>query len=418
MMAHTLARNGSNDKYREHLGAKQAPTEYSMDNYLPDGEKSRRLSWRAAISVLGFLLGMSVLASRYAVLHIEMLQLWLESSTLVCTLFLSIPAVLSSAAYYVCCSAIEEKYDARPREEAPRWKIQYSKFLPLSKRQEEVILGCLNAAIGGFLASALVMARLLLGYTRIYLDLEEYGVMWFSASFIVLFFYIELWAYGFHRCLHHQWFYGHFHKVHHRYQPPTAFSAIAIHPLEFVAFVLGGQWVFWIVPIHPIVGATVGMYTVYYLIDDHSGVRLTPIWPWQPTSKYHDDHHQHFNCNFGQHIMLFDQLFGTLRPQPPWAESVIVCRAVVPMTSHGLHKLSLKPCTQRSGRTCGSRRAWRAGARVCLYATLSLPMCRSTLTRGVGGRFYAHLNRKINRRHCHWVSGHSSRRADKNQLTV
>ena len=62
-----------------------------------------------------------------------------------------------------------------------------------------------------------------------------------------------------------------------------------------------------------IVAFVVSSYTMYHLIEDHSGVKKTPIWPWQPTTEYHDNHHQYFHCNFGQHILLFDQLFGTLR---------------------------------------------------------------------------------------------------------
>jgi lathosterol oxidase len=103
--------------------------------------------------------------------------------------------------------------------------------------------------------------------------------------------------------------------VHHRYQPPTAFSAVAFHPVEFAVYVIGGQILFWFVPLHPVPAAIVGGYTSYYLIEDHSGIKRTPIWPWQPTSKYHDDHHRYFHCNFGQHILLFDQLGGTLRQE-------------------------------------------------------------------------------------------------------
>jgi len=309
MLAHTLSRNGSINKLCEHLEAGSIASQYMADDYHADGEEATRLSWNSAIWVMGLLLGVCMLAGRYIVLD----PAWLEDSSLACTLFLADAAVLASAAYYSRCAFIEAEYDARPREEAAGWKIQATRFLGPAKHREEVLLSCLNAGIGAFLASALVLVRLVYGYTRIYFDVDEYGLPWFAASFVVLFFYVELWAYAFHRCLHHEWLYRRFHKIHHRYQPPTAFAAIAIHPVEFVGFIIGGQAVFWFVPIHPIVAFVVGSYTMYHLIEDHSGVKRTPIWPWQPTSKYHDNHHQYFHCNFGQHILLFDQLFGTLR---------------------------------------------------------------------------------------------------------
>ena len=43
------------------------------------------------------------------------------------------------------------------------------------------------------------------------------------------------------------------------------------------------------------------------------GVKLRSIWPWQASTSYHDDHHAHFHVNFGQHLMLWDRLHGTLR---------------------------------------------------------------------------------------------------------
>ena len=48
-------------------------------------------------------------------------------------------------------------------------------------------------------------------------------------------------------------------------------------------------------------------------IEDHAGVLATPVLPWQPTACFHDDHHRYFHCNFGQHVLWFDRLFGTLR---------------------------------------------------------------------------------------------------------
>ena len=119
--------------------------------------------------------------------------------------------------------------------------------------------------------------------------------------------------YAFHRFFHLKFIYRHFHKLHHRFQPPTSYSAVAFHPVEFTFYVLGGQVIFFFVPIHPIVMLTVGGYTAYYLIEDHTGIKVTSCFPWQPSSMYHDDHHRYFHCNFGQHVLWFDWVFGTLR---------------------------------------------------------------------------------------------------------
>ena len=41
-------------------------------------------------------------------------------------------------------------------------------------------------------------------------------------------------TYWLHRLFHMPWLYKNFHKLHHTYKQPTAFSVTAIHPVEFV----------------------------------------------------------------------------------------------------------------------------------------------------------------------------------------
>ncbi len=43
-------------------------------------------------------------------------------------------------------------------------------------------------------------------------------------------------TYWCHRIFHWPWLYKNFHKLHHTYKQPTAFSVTAIHPVEFVFF--------------------------------------------------------------------------------------------------------------------------------------------------------------------------------------
>mgnify|MGYP002147594194 CR=1 FL=1 len=45
----------------------------------------------------------------------------------------------------------------------------------------------------------------------------------------------------------------------------------------------------------------------------HSGVRVFPWIPWMPSTFFHDDHHRYFHVNYGQHLTLWDRLFGSLR---------------------------------------------------------------------------------------------------------
>ncbi|XP_077861419.1 lathosterol oxidase-like [Saccoglossus kowalevskii] len=68
-----------------------------------------------------------------------------------------------------------------------------------------------------------------------------------------------------------------------------------------------------VVPLHPAVYLGVLVYNYYYGVIDHSGIYLRAVWPWQPSSMFHDDHHKYFHCNFGVNTKLFDWIHGTLR---------------------------------------------------------------------------------------------------------
>ena len=57
------------------------------------------------------------------------------------------------------------------------------------------------------------------------------------------------------------------------------------------------------------------VYVLTFNVIDHSGVDLRSRLPWQGPSRFHDDHHLYFHVNFGQHLMIWDRLHGTLRRQ-------------------------------------------------------------------------------------------------------
>ena len=47
----------------------------------------------------------------------------------------------------------------------------------------------------------------------------------------------------------------------------------------------------------------------------HTGVYLESWFPWQPSSLYHDDHHNFFHVNYGQSLTIWDKLGGTFYNQ-------------------------------------------------------------------------------------------------------
>ncbi|KAK3105628.1 hypothetical protein FSP39_002201 [Pinctada imbricata] len=113
------------------------------------------------------------------------------------------------------------------------------------------------------------------------------------------------------------------HKMHHRYHQPTAFSAAAMHPVEMLFHQVYLTSVPFLFPIHIGVYIPTLLYVYYYGMCDHSGIKMDALWPWQPSTKYHDNHHKLFHVNFGLNTCMMDWLHGTMaRPDRTYGETV------------------------------------------------------------------------------------------------
>jgi lathosterol oxidase len=103
------------------------------------------------------------------------------------------------------------------------------------------------------------------------------------------------------------------HRWHHRTLSPTAFTAPAMHPLEFLSYQAVAAVPLFLFPI-PAWGV---IFTLLYHnvvgMFDHSGIDFGAWFPWQPPPRFHDAHHAHFRLNYGQTLGLWDRMFGTER---------------------------------------------------------------------------------------------------------
>ncbi|KAL3276408.1 hypothetical protein HHI36_011792 [Cryptolaemus montrouzieri] len=206
-------------------------------------------------------------------------------------------------------------YYVRQRDRAEEWKCQPNKFLTPDLEKHEIIFGSVTLFLNGTLSSLLACYIYNGGPCSVYYDIQEYGWPWFILQFVVIFVYQDYLTYWMHRIFHTPWLYKHFHKMHHKYKYPTAFSVTAIHPVEsiFIQSVLATP--LFLFPVHWLSFYIVVMYTYYHGIIDHSGINFKSYWwqPWQPDAIFHDNHHQYFHVNFGFNICIWDTIHGTCR---------------------------------------------------------------------------------------------------------
>ncbi|KAL0833089.1 hypothetical protein ABMA28_001199 [Loxostege sticticalis] len=223
--------------------------------------------------------------------------------------------VVSLSIYFSIGGFLHWYFYVKRRDRAHEWKIQPNKWLSPELERHEIMVGtCSLLLVGSF--SAFLATYIYNGNpSTVYYQFDEYGWTWFFLQFPVIFIYSDYTTYVLHRLYHTPWLYKHFHKLHHKYKQPTAFSVTAIHPVEIMHVQLTSCLPLFLFPVHWFSFYLVALYTYYHGIIDHSGINFKAQWwqPWQPDADFHDKHHEFFHCNFGFNMFIWDKLHGTMR---------------------------------------------------------------------------------------------------------
>jgi len=198
---------------------------------------------------------------------------------------------------------------------AERWKCQPKRWLSFTDHKHEILLGSFNMFLAASVGGSITFWIFKGGYSSLYFTLGEYGYFYLPVSIVVLFVYTDAVAYYAHRMFHSPTAYKKIHKWHHRYKAPTAFAASAMHPFEFLTYQSLLILPMFVLPMYFAVYVGMLAYLYYFGMIDHSGINFSSIFPWQPSSKFHDDHHKFFHCNFGQNTLWFDSFHDTLRTE-------------------------------------------------------------------------------------------------------
>uniref|UniRef100_A0A8D8U009 Probable Delta(7)-sterol 5(6)-desaturase n=1 Tax=Cacopsylla melanoneura TaxID=428564 RepID=A0A8D8U009_9HEMI len=201
------------------------------------------------------------------------------------------------------------------RDKPNEWKCQPTKWLSRELELDEIKVGCLSLLSSNTLSALVVTYIVNGGPCTVYWTMDEYSWLWWFLQWPVIFIYQDYSTYWNHRLYHTPFLYKNFHKVHHRYKQPTAFSVTAIHPVEMLHIQICLMLPLFVIPVHYVPFQVIAIYTFYHGIIVHSGVDLKSFWwqPWQPDPMFHDNHHQYFHVNFGFNIFLWDKIHGTYR---------------------------------------------------------------------------------------------------------
>jgi lathosterol oxidase len=226
---------------------------------------------------------------------------------------IAISLAASAVTYWGVGGAVHLWFYRRARDRAAEWKLQPKRWPSPELSRRAFLLGSANLVVGSIFGGTFLWYLQRGGWSTLYVDARRFGVPWLAVSGVVALAMIDAGLYYSHRLLHEPLLFRHVHRLHHKFLAPTIFTTTAMHPVEFVIFVIALLVPAFVVPMHVAVYGIVIGYTYLVGMIDHAGIQVRWKLPFHEDNRFHDDHHVYFHCNYGHHTTLFDRLHDTVR---------------------------------------------------------------------------------------------------------
>lgn len=178
--------------------------------------------------------------------------------------------------------------------------------------------------LAAFLFSIAGTATIILwqkGYTKVYTDINLYGLWYLPVSFIAILFLHETYYYWLHRWMHNPRIFKIVHKVHHDSNITSPFTAFSFHPIESFLQAIFLPVVLMILPIHYYVIVLQLVIMTITSVINHLNIEIYPkkfnkniIGRWLIGATHHSLHHKQFKYNYGLYFTFWDKIKKTESP--------------------------------------------------------------------------------------------------------
>ena len=166
--------------------------------------------------------------------------------------------------------------------------------------------------------TAIVLLQKGFGYTRMYTDIETYGLPYFIFSIFLFIFILDAGFYWSHRWMHQNAFLRKSHAIHHQSINVTPTTAYSFHWIEAILTMLPYMFIVLVLPWHPIallIFASFGILFNGYLHLGYDFAYKTRMkykfLSWLNTSTHHSVHHQTYESNYGLYFTFWDRWMKT-----------------------------------------------------------------------------------------------------------
>jgi sterol desaturase/sphingolipid hydroxylase (fatty acid hydroxylase superfamily) len=187
-----------------------------------------------------------------------------------------------------------------------------------AQMRREIGWSLASAAIYGVPAGIIAWGWQNRGWTQIYTDLHAFPLWYLPLSVLLYLFAHDSWFYWTHRWMHRPRLFRMAHAVHHASRPPTAWAAMAFHPIEALTGAVVIPLLVLAIPIHvAALGLVLAIMTVMG-VTNHMGWEIFPAFMWRGqlggwfiTASHHQRHHERYGCNYGLYFRFWDRVCGT-----------------------------------------------------------------------------------------------------------
>lgn len=184
--------------------------------------------------------------------------------------------------------------------------------------RREIWWSLASAAIYGVPAGVLAWGWREHGWTRVYADIHAMPLWYLPVSVLLYLFLHDTWFYWTHRWMHRPGPFRLAHAVHHASRPPTAWAAMAFHPIEALTGAVAIPLLVLLIPIHVGALGLVLLVMTVMGVTNHMGWEVFPRFMWRGalgrwliTASHHQRHHERYGCNYGLYFRFWDRLCGT-----------------------------------------------------------------------------------------------------------
>ena len=200
-----------------------------------------------------------------------------------------------------------------------RRKINKRDYKPW-KFKKEVGWSILTALIFA-LSGSLTLLLWQKGFTRIYLDYNEYPLWWVPLSLMIALVLHETYYYWLHRWMHYPKIFRIVHKVHHDSNITSPWTAFSFHPIEGVFQAVFLPLLLLILPLHLHVILLQLTIMTFSSVINHLDIEIYPkkfhkhmLGKWLIGATHHSLHHKQFRYNYGLYFTFWDKWKRTESP--------------------------------------------------------------------------------------------------------